>query len=336
MLPAPGLEHAARQHAARARTVENRPHACGMLCGNQGPGQTWSINKVGLGPHLVICEHAEGVQLHLRRKAGARVVLPGDHAGHEGAVAQPVLQRRLVRPVRALPARARGRRLLHSPGCPETLLARGPPGGPMWGPQADRVWSYPIEPAARLIFFTCGWSARMPVSNTPMRTPAPRNPAAHSRSAPNSAVTLLRAASRRRAVPATPPASLALPRSSSSSRPSVGRVHSLRVGARADAPAGRAQCAHHERKQVGAQPPAAAGRCCRSIIRRAASCRPRRDRACATHSLHTINSTTGACVCHRTARQPWRSFKPPGGVPRCCASKHSRSPCHLLTLKGHA
>ena len=53
--------------------------------------------------------------------------------------------------------------------------------------------------SAHRMFLTCGWSARMPVSNTPMRTRAPRNPAAHSFSAPNSAVTLLRACSTRRA-----------------------------------------------------------------------------------------------------------------------------------------
>ena len=73
----------------------------------------------------------------------------------------------------------------------------------------------------------------MPVSNTPMRTPAPRNPAAHSFSAPNSAVTLLRAACSRRAAPPASVLSLPLPYGPPSlSRPIVGRVHSLGTVAR--------------------------------------------------------------------------------------------------------
>lgn len=40
-----------------------------------------------------------------------------------------------------------------------------------------------IKQKQHLMFFTCGWSERMPVSKTPILTPAPRKPASHSFSA---------------------------------------------------------------------------------------------------------------------------------------------------------
>ena len=56
--------------------------------------------------HLVVGEDAEGVDVDLGGEPGAGLVAAGNNARHKGAVPQPVLQRRLVRPVRALPAPA--------------------------------------------------------------------------------------------------------------------------------------------------------------------------------------------------------------------------------------
>lgn len=53
---------------------------------------------------LVIREDPERVQLDFRREPGAaRICAPND-AGHEGSMAEAVLQSRLVRPIGALPA----------------------------------------------------------------------------------------------------------------------------------------------------------------------------------------------------------------------------------------
>ena len=71
------------------------------------------------------------------------------------------------------------------------------------------------------MFFTCGWSARMPVSNTPILTAWPKKPAPHRRSAENIAVTEVLACSVRMAALTL----LAVPRSLS--MPKEGLVSSL-------------------------------------------------------------------------------------------------------------
>jgi len=78
---------------------------------------------------------------------------------------------------------------------------------------------------AHLMFFTCGWSSLMPVSKTPILTPCPLNPAAHSSGAPETEVTELAASSRRSSAASRPGAD---PLLSSWWRPKVDRVCSLR------------------------------------------------------------------------------------------------------------
>ena len=49
-------------------------------------------------PNLIVCEDPVNVELGVRRKAEA-LFARGNHPGHKGAVAQPILQRLLVGPV---------------------------------------------------------------------------------------------------------------------------------------------------------------------------------------------------------------------------------------------
>ena len=77
----------------------------------------------------------------------------------------------------------------------------------------------PEVQARYLIFLTCGWSNRMPVSKTPILTSSPRNPSFQSNSALNKSTTLdLSDSNLLFPWPAT---------SSSSCRPTVGLVDNL-------------------------------------------------------------------------------------------------------------
>lgn len=54
--------------------------------------------------HLVVGEDSEGVELDLWRKAGAGCIRAPNDARDKSSMAQPILQRRLMRPIRAFPA----------------------------------------------------------------------------------------------------------------------------------------------------------------------------------------------------------------------------------------
>ena len=57
--------------------------------------------------YLIVGEDAKGVQLHVGRKPRTVPIAAGHNARHEGAMPEAILQRRLVRPVGALPVGAR-------------------------------------------------------------------------------------------------------------------------------------------------------------------------------------------------------------------------------------